>query len=686
MIVPALLGLWLATAPEAGAAEAEADVAAAAEAVVDVGDVDAIRKRGVLRVLVFGEGETSALPRDGSPALDREAAEMLAESLGVVTDVVSVERFDNLIPLLLAGRGDVIAARMTETPERAQQIAFSLPAAVVSEVVVGRRGAADLPRSAAALAGKTVVIRPSASYREGLQAAGARVGEAAESVDEAALVAAVATGTVGLTVCDSDLFANITARVPGVEALFALREGRQIALGIRKANPKLKVAADAVLLQHALTGHQRDPSTLDLKDIKKRGSLRVLLRNNATGYFLYKGVQQGFDFEFAKQFARENGLRIDAIVPPDAADVIPWLLEGRADVIATAMTVTPERGAQIDFSSPYLTTDQVLVQPPGEKPLKSVEELAGRSIHVRRSSSYRTTLEPLAAKIGFTINDAAEDLETEELIAAVAAGDIPLTVADSAIAAVEIGAHGGRKAAQATLVLKKQDTIAFGVRKNNPELKAALDRFVKKRSGDRERLRRKYFARPSRSDAAHLDARVTGKISPFDATIKQYSERYGIDWRLMAAQAYQESFFDPKAQSWCGAVGLFQVMPRTGRALGFKDLHRVDDNIHAGVKYMGQLIASFDPRLPFQQRVRFALASYNAGPHHVQDARDLAKEMGLDADKWFGNVEKAMLRLEDSRVYRKARHGYCRGSEPVKYVSDIQSRYDNWVSVFKTAP
>lgn len=107
MIVPALLGLWLATAPEAGAAEAEADVAAAAEAVVDVGDVDAIRKRGVLRVLVFGEGETSALPRDGSPALDREAAEMLAESLGVVTDVVSVERFDNLIPLLLAGRGDV---------------------------------------------------------------------------------------------------------------------------------------------------------------------------------------------------------------------------------------------------------------------------------------------------------------------------------------------------------------------------------------------------------------------------------------------------------------------------------------------------------------------------------------------------------------------------------------------------
>jgi membrane-bound lytic murein transglycosylase F len=156
----------------------------------------------------------------------------------------------------------------------------------------------------------------------------------------------------------------------------------------------------------------------------------------------------------------------------------------------------------------------------------------------------------------------------------------------------------------------------------------------------------------------------------------------------MAAQAYQESAFDPKAESWCGAQGLFQVMPQTGRKLGFNELRKPEDNIHAGIMYMGQLVDAWDPALPFKQRVRFALASYNAGAHHVQDARDLAVELGLDPNKWFGNVEKAMLLLEQNKYARNAKHGWVRGSEPVKYVSDIQSRYDNWTSVLPddTAP
>lgn len=448
--------------------------------------------------------------------------------------------------------------------------------------------------------------------------------------------------------------------------------------------PEAPVPVDdeAGAMEAALTAHRDEPSTGDLADLKRRGSIRVLLRNNATSFFLYKGIQQGFDFEVVKAFAAKHQLRIDTVVPSDASQLIPWLLEGRGDVIAAGMSITPERAARVAFTKPYLTVDEVLVQPVGEAPVKSAEGLAGRTIHVRRTSSYRATLEPLAAQHGLTLVDAPEDIETEELIARVASGAVPLTVADSNIAATELAATKG---AAATLVLKRGVPVAFATRPEAAALRTALDAFVAKETRTVARLHKKYFARPTKNAPAQRDVRVTGAISKWDPLIKKYATRYGIDWRLMAAQAYQESFFDEHAESWCGALGLFQVMPKTGRALGFRDVRPPEVSVHAGIKYMAQLIAGFEPELPFKQRVRFALASYNAGPHHVADARVLAKEMGLDANKWFGHVEKAMLRLEDPKVYRRMPHGFCRGSEPVKYVSDIQSRYDNWASVFPLA-
>ncbi|MCC7074869.1 MAG: transporter substrate-binding domain-containing protein [Deltaproteobacteria bacterium] len=470
--------------------------------------------------------------------------------------------------------------------------------------------------------------------------------------------------------------ASLDARAADVEA-----PDPEITQVAPAAPPEAPVAIDdeATAMEAALTAHKSEPSTGDLDELKRRGSIRVLVRNNATSFFLYKGIQQGFDFELVKAFAAKHHLRVDTVVPDEASELIPWLLEGRADLVAAGMSVTPERSARVAFSRPYLHVDEVLVQPAGEAPVTRAEDLRGRAIHVRRSSSYRATLEPLAAQHGFTLVDAPEDVETEELIARVASGVVPLTVADSTIAATELAASKGAKA---TLVLQRGVPVAFATRPDAALLRAALDAFVQKDARTVARLHKKYFARPTKNAPSQRDVRTTGAISKWDPLIKKYSARYGIDWRLMAAQAYQESFFDEHAESWCGALGLFQVMPKTGRALGFRDVRPPETSIHAGIKYMAQLIGGFEPELPFKQRVRFALASYNAGPHHVADARMLAKEMGLDPNKWFGHVEQAMLRLEDRKVARRRPHGFCRGSEPVKYVSDIQSRYDNWVSVF----
>ena len=197
-------------------------------------------------------------------------------------------------------------------------------------------------------------------------------------------------------------------------------------------------------------------------------------------------------------------------------------------------------------------------------------------------------------------------------------------------------------------------------------------------------LRKRYFQnRKQVTTAKDKRAAKTGELSPYDALLKKYATRYGFDWRLMAAQAYVESEFNPKAKSWAGARGLFQVMPRTAEELGFSNLEDPEEGIHAGMKYMNHLMNRFNKSLPFRQRLRFALASYNVGLGHVQDARRLAKEQGLDPDRWFQNVEKAMLLLEKPKYCKKARFGYCRGSEPVQYVSKIQSLYDAYTELVK---
>jgi membrane-bound lytic murein transglycosylase F len=651
---------------------------------LEVGDLDTIVASGKLRVLTMGSAEV-VLPRAGpSSNLDLELAARFAESLGLTIEPVGVDKYEDLIPWLLEGKGDLIASRMAVTPSRAQRVAFSRPTSVVSELLVGKTGTPDLPRGPEDLAGRTVTVRLSSSFYDSLQAlkVAPTIAAAPEDRDTESLVHDVSAGTLPLTVADSDLFEHIAAYNPDAQALFPIATGRQIAWAIRPSNPKLKAAADAFLISQVMTDHARVASTGDLDALKKRGSLRVLTRNNAVSYFLHQGTQRGFDYELIKMFAKENGLRLDVVVPPHAKDLIPWLLEGKGDVIAAQMAITEERQEKIAFSEPYLFVDEVLVQSASEPPLTSLEQLRGKTLVVRKSSSYRSTLDVLQKTHGpFTIVDADEEIETEQLVAMVGRGEIPMTVADSTIAHNEL-TH--RSDIQISLSLTDEDPIAFGLRKENAALAKALDTFVQQhyRKLDYNVIRQRYFESAQTAEFAQ-DMQKTGQLSPYDELLKLRSEQYGLDWRLMASQAYQESRFDPAAKSWSGALGLFQVMPRTGAELGFTELHDPDQGVHAGVKYMAKLIDQFDKDLPFKQRVRFALASYNVGKGHVEDARRLAVKMGLNPDKWFGHVEKAMLRLADPKVARTTKYGYCRAEEPVHYVSEIQTRYESYLALIK---
>jgi len=669
----------------------------------DTADFARIKQQGSLRVLIPGD-EESFLPRAGSPASqDRQAAREFAVRHGLEIRFILVDRRDRLIPMLLEGRGDVIAAQLTVTEERAERIAFTRPTATVEEILVAARGAADVPKTTAELAGREVHVRQSSSFADTLralaaeEAPGPMIVAVDERLDTESLVFRVSEGAIPLTVADSNLLDAIETYNDRVQRLFPIARGRQLAWAVRPDNPQLKAALDAFLVEHAMTGHTQRRFVHDLDGIKTWGEIRVLTRNNAVNYFLHRGQQRGFEYELAKLLADDLGLRLAMVVPPSRDQLIPWLLEGRGDVIAASLTVTPEREKQIAFSRPYLFVEELIVGRKGGPGIASRAELKQHPIHVRRSSNYYQTLKAMEAELGpLQIVEAPETLETEELIARVAAGEIPFTAADSHIVKLELTYRDDIEVALALTAAADSEAlmdltrgskqIALAVRPDNPKLKARLDAFVKKiyRGVEYNVARKRYFDNPKRIAQAKSERTgAGGRLSPYDELIKKYSARYEFDWRLMTALCFQESRFDPRARSWVGAQGLFQVMPATGKAMGFTRLEDPEIGIHAGIRYLHGLLKKLDPKIEFRHRVRFAMAGYNAGIGHVADARRLARQLGRDPDKWFNHVADMMPLLQKPKYYRKARHGYCRGSEPKKYVSEIQNRYDNYVKIVK---
>ena len=172
-----------------------------------------------------------------------------------------------------------------------------------------------------------------------------------------------------------------------------------------------------------------------------------------------------------------------------------------------------------------------------------------------------------------------------------------------------------------------------------------------------------------------MDVKRRDQVSPYDDIVKHYAGEYDFDWQLIVSQMYQESRFNPKVKSSSGAQGLLQVMPRTAKEMGFQNLDNPKTGIHAGVKYLDKMRGRFETDTDAQERIWFALAAYNAGAGHVNDACRLASQKGWDSQRWFEHVERAMILLSKPQYARRARHGYVRGEEPAAYVRKIRDRY-----------
>jgi len=343
----------------------------------------------------------------------------------------------------------------------------------------------------------------------------------------------------------------------------------------------------------------------------------------------------------------------------------------------------PPRTPQVLMTRPFNYVYDHLVARHDDDSILGFEDMNARTVTVRRSSTHWRTLERLRdSGLKVDIMPAPEDAETETLIAAVGEGRLDLTVAASHVLDIELG-H--RSDVRKAFTLRGPVALGWGVRRDSPELLAALNEFIEKeyRGLFFNVVYQKYFENPvrmRRHREDRVDHELAGGLSPWDELVKREAVTHGFDWPLIVAQMYQESRFNPKARSPAGALGLMQMMPRTAREFGVRDLRDPEQAIRAGVAYLSWLHSRFEPDLTVKDRMWFALAAYNAGYGHMTDARRLASgELGLDPNRWFDNVEEAMRLLSKRAYHRNSVYGYVRGHEVVKYVREIRERYRSYL-------
>jgi membrane-bound lytic murein transglycosylase F len=408
----------------------------------------------------------------------------------------------------------------------------------------------------------------------------------------------------------------------------------------------------------------------------------------------------GYEYELLKKFAEKINVNLRMVVIRNMDSILIDLNNYEADLIAYPLTVTSYRKKQVSFTEPLQYTEQVLVQRKPEnwrrmtlddindQLITSVVDLIGKTIHVKRNSPYYARLENLSKELGDTIYTSivSKDYTTEELISMVANGEIEYTVADRSLAEL---ADLNYDNLDINTSISFPQRIAWATRKSSPELLDTLNTWLRdlKKSNYFNVMYNKYYKNRSRYKAisnSDFFSHSGSSISPYDNLFKTQSENINWDWRLLASQSYQESRFDPWAESWMGAVGLMQIMPETADMYGDYDLWEPDQNVEAAVKHLRWLYQIFENQLDSTEHIKFTLASYNVGPGHIGDARRLAKKYGKDPNIWDGNVAE-MIKLKSQKKYysdKLVEHGYCRGIEPFNYVKNILDRFEHYKQFF----
>jgi len=427
------------------------------------------------------------------------------------------------------------------------------------------------------------------------------------------------------------------------------------------------------------------PWTGDLDGMIERGFIRVLTVYSKTFYFVDKGVQRGAAYDAGNLFVEDlnkalakdkklehKHLKVRALfIPVGRGELLPALAAGKGDIAMAGLGVTEERQKLVDFSTPMLPNVSVfIVSGPASPAISSVDDLAGKQVFVRRSSVHYELLTGLNQRFAaenkpaVVIKEAPEELEDEDLLEMVNAGLIPFTATADFYAKFWQQVFPNIRGHEEVALLTGGN-IAWAIRKDSPQLKAAADDFMarhaKGTSAGNQTLARYFKSAKYIKDAASESERK--KFLALIQYFQKYGDKYDVDWLLMAAQGYQESQLNQSVRSPVGAIGVMQVMPATGKDLAVGNIAEVEPNIHAGIKYMRWMIDQYygDEPMTKLDKALFAFASYNAGAGRISRLRKEAAKRGLDPNVWFHNVEYVAA----EKI----------GAETVTYVSNIFKYY-----------
>ena len=415
-----------------------------------------------------------------------------------------------------------------------------------------------------------------------------------------------------------------------------------------------------------------------LQKVEDSGVLRVLTRNSATTYYEGPYGPTGVEYDLAVGFAAYLGVKLDLQIPDNLSQMLDDIRSGDADMAAAGLTVTDARRRQFNFSTSYQKITPQLVYRIGTPSPGNLDDLHG-NLEVVAGSSHAERLRALKDEYPDLSFEENGELESEQLLNLVWEQVIDYTVADSNEVAINRRFYPELRVA---FDISKPEPLAWAfppgedhslVDKANDYLQSL------RKTGQLDRILEKYYTYVSDFDyvgTRRYMQHIEQRLPEYRAMFEEAGRKTGIDWRLLAAIGYQESHWNPQAVSPTGVRGLMMLTQDTMKQLGIDaDRHDAEASIDGGAQYIAQVKKRLPKKVREPARTWMALAAYNIGYGHLEDARKLTRQGGSDPNKWI-DVKKYLPRLSQQKWYKKTRHGYARGNEPVRYVENIRSYYD----------
>jgi len=418
-----------------------------------------------------------------------------------------------------------------------------------------------------------------------------------------------------------------------------------------------------------------------LSEIQEQKELRVVFLNSPSTYYIGANGPQGFEYDLLKEYASSLNVDLNITSVNTIAEAIEYSKDPKIHLVSASFTKTPTREKEFNFGPSYFEVQQQVVcnrelLESGKFP-RDIEGLSGLKIKVGEGTSYSDTLRRLIED-GFDLDIVyTSAFSTEELLEQVAAKEIDCTIADSNIFALNLRYYPETEMA---FTISERQQLAWVLPANADKLKTHMYRWLNEftQQGKMAELKDHYYSNIyyfNYYDYKMFYKRMQQRLPKYEKIFVEAGEKYSIPWKLLAAIAYQESHWNPKAKSFTGVRGIMMLTRATAKILGVDNRLDPKQSIIGGTRHLKQMIKFVPEEVEGENRLKFALAAYNVGMGHIHDARELAKRLGYNQNIW-SDLKKVLPLLSKKKYYKTLKYGYARGEEPVKYVESIYDYRD----------